>query len=901
MEQAHDENFSQRLPVHPVDLLADAEQPQTNANFERAIEKCKKSVTTKSMTKRPAKKAGNDPKQKAFLARGEYNPYLHNAWVLSGKAQFYEGDFDAAAATFGYTARHFSWLPLTVAECHIWAARCQAVRGYTYEAETELDQVVSHKAFSSQQELDRQPAYQNLTRRLQREFSLVQAEIHLHRGEEAQAIPYLKKGRKAWLTREQQLRTSYLIAQLQAETGDKAAAYRTYSYVVRRSKDYRTQLNARMARIATLPTVDSRKVERRLNRMRRERRNAEYLDQIYTALGDLSLARRDTAEAIARYEKAVEKSTRGGVEKAVAALRLGEVTFAQADYVKAQKAYATAVSLIKQDYPGYADIAKLSSVLDELQTHAETVQLQDSLLRLAQLPEAELNRVIDRIIADLKAAEKKAEEEQKLSEYEAKKGANTDPLAQKQQTLPTVGEKDNSWYFYNTATVNAGKAEFQRLWGARKPEDDWRRRNKSETFSWDAATTSETAAEEPSGENAPASGDVAAHETPGGAQPAPADSAKQTPATPDAEHADDPHYPAYYLAQIPRTEEAVANSNQLIEDGMYQMGVLINEKLDNLPRAIQTFEQMEARYPESTYRLETYYAIYLMYMRLGQTAQAEVYRRKLMETYPESAYAVAVSDPNYITTLRTMAARQDSLYALTYEAYLAGRSGVVHEQYQYVHETWPLSDLMPKFLFLHALSYVQEGNVPAFKEALEQLTALYPESDVSPLAGRMVKGVLEGRTVQGGGTARGLIWSTALRAAGDSTATGGETEFVDDPTLPHLLILAFATDSISQNDLLFEVAKFNFENYLVKDFDLEIIPVGEVSLLVIRGFDNLDELDDYHDKMELSAGLRLPDGVEAIDISEQNFRVLLQGRTFEEYFRFMGMEEDPTDAAPAEE
>jgi hypothetical protein len=155
--------------------------------------------------------------------------------------------------------------------------------------------------------------------------------------------------------------------------------------------------------------------------------------------------------------------------------------------------------------------------------------------------------------------------------------------------------------------------------------------------------------------------------------------------------------------------------------------------------------------------------------------------------------------------------------------------------------------------------------------------------------------------VQGGGTARGLIWSTALRAAGDSTATGGETEFVDDPTLPHLLILAFATDSISQNDLLFEVAKFNFENYLVKDFDLEIIPVGEVSLLVIRGFDNLDELDDYHDKMELSAGLRLPDGVEAIDISEQNFRVLLQGRTFEEYFRFMGMEEDPTDAAPAEE
>jgi hypothetical protein len=160
----------------------------------------------------------------------------------------------------------------------------------------------------------------------------------------------------------------------------------------------------------------------------------------------------------------------------------------------------------------------------------------------------------------------------------------------------------------------------------------------------------------------------------------------------------------------------------------------------------------------------------------------------------------------------------------------------------------------------------------------------------------MVKGVLEGRMVQGGSTARGLIWSTALRAAGDSTATGEETQFVDDPTLPHLLILAYATDSINQNDLLFEVAKFNFENYLVKDFDLEIIPVGDVSLLVIRGFDNLDELDDYHDKMELpAAGLTLPDGVEAIDISEQNFRVLLSGKTFQEYFEFMGMEDVPAE------
>lgn len=891
MEQSHDEDFALRLPVHPVDGLVDAKEPKSDANFERAIEKCKKSVTTKSMTKKP-KKRSNSPKDKEFQARTEYNPYLHKAWVLSGKAQFYQGDFDAAAATFSYTARHFKWLPLTVAECHIWAARCQAVRGFTYEAETELDQVVPHKKFSTQAELQRQPEYQYLTRRLQREFSLVQAELSLHRkGEEQQAIGYLKKGRRAWLTREQQVRTTYLIAQLQAEIGDRTGAARSFSSVIRKSKDYRTQFNARMARLRVQPSSD-RTTERRLNRMRHESRNHEYLDQIYGALGDMSLARHDTAQAIARYEKALEKSTRGGMEKALVALRLGEVTFAQSDYVRAQKAYSAAMSILKPEFEGYADIAKLSGVLDELQTHAETVQLQDSLLQLATLDEAALNRVIEHLIDELKRQEKEARDAELLSQYEQKKGQQTDPLAQKQSTLPTVGEKDDSWYFYNTATVNAGKAEFQRVWGARKPEDDWRRRNKTETLSWESEPSEsqeESTEETDSQDEASAESTQRANGEKLDAEAGPVQGAQEEQPSIDPELASDPHNKEYYLAQIPRTPEAIAQSNQLIEEGLYQMGVIINEKLDNLPKAIETFEQLEHRYPESAYRLETYYAIYLMYMRMDRPTQAEVYRQKLMASYPESAYATAVSDPNYVQTLREMAAGQDSLYIATYAAYLNGNARFVHEQYNYVHDRWPLSKLMPKFLFLHALSYVQEGDVTSFREALEQLTALYPESDVSPLAGRMVKGVLEGRTVQGGTSPRGLLWSNSLRAAADSTAEGA-TAFVNNPEAPHLLLLAYATDSIAENDLLFEVAKFNFENFLIKDFDLEVIHVGELSLLVIRGFENLDELWDYHDKMDYSSGLTLPEGVEQIDISEENFRALLGGRTFEEYFKFLDQE-----------
>ena len=604
----------------------------------------------------------------------------------------------------------------------------------------------------------------------------------------------------------------------------------------------------------------------------------------------MALLQQDTAKAITQFETAVEKSTRNGIDKAIAALRLGEITFIQEDYVKAQKAYSTAMGIIDKEFKGYKEIQRLSAVLDELQTHAETVQLQDSLLKLAELPKDQLDKVIAKIIKDLIKAEKEAEDQERLAEYEANKSSNADPLAANDEQ-PTVGKQDKSWYFYNPAQVAKGKTSFQRTWGARKPEDDWRRKNKTETAFFDSEQdANETDATDQLAEGMAA--DSLATETPGEAPSTGEETAAEN------EDANDPHKPEYYLAQIPFTDDQKQTANELIEEGLYNEGVIINEKLENFPLAIKTFRQLETRYPESQHRPDMYYAIYLMYMRMADMAQrkgetarqnkmlaeAELWRRKLMDSYPESSYGVAVSDPNYIETLREMAKGQDSLYIHTYEEYLAGNTKLVHDNYNFVHEKWPLSKLMPKFLFLHALSYVQDGDSKSFKE----LTATYPESDVSPLASLMIKGYREGRELQLGSKVRSMMWGTSLkRGDGSEETADASMQFLDDDNVPHVLLLAFKTDSLSniQNDLLFEIAKFNFENYLVKDFDLEIIDTGNgLSVLVISGFDNLDELLDYHDRMDASDTFELPDGITQIDISDPNFRLLLRGKTFEEYF-----------------
>ena len=862
MEKDDNDDYSRLIDLHPVYALVGQKEVAANADFDRAIDKCKKSVQTRSISQKPKRKENASKEYREWLTHGEWNPYIHHSWVLNGKAQFYKGDFDAASATFSYTARRFWWKPEVIAECHIWAARCYAVQGFVYEAEAELNLVVPQKRYTNQESLSKLPEYQKLPSQLRHEFSLAAAEILLQRkSDEKATIGYLKEANRGWQTAEQKARTMFLIAQLEEKAGDNAKAYQAYGKVISMAKSYKPQFNARIAQTRVLQTANLNKTEKKLNTYRCQKRNADYLDQIFYALGNVALLRHDTTAAVAQYEKALEKSTRNGMDKAVAALKLGEVTFAQGDYIRAQKAYSTALGIIKSDYPKYKEIAKLSAVLDELQTHTETVTTQDSLLHLASLPQAEIERIIDKKIKEVIKAEKEAKEQEALAAHEEKVAQNTDPLAQA-EAQPTVGQKDDSWYFYNPAVVAAGKNEFRRLWGSRRPEDNWRRRNKTEV----AFNTDEEEQASPSAEGVLAA-DSLANDSVGSAASA---------------AVNDPHKREYYLAQIPFTDEQKAAANDLIEEGLYNMGVIINEKLENFPLSIRTFQRLEYRYPESAHRLDLYYAVYLMYMRIGQRDEAEVYRQKLMHTFPESAYATAVSDPDYIETLRHMVVQEDSLYAVSYDAYLANESQTVHDNYQWVHEHWPLSKLMPKFLFLHALSFVQEGDTESFRDALEQLTATYPSSDVSPLASQMVKGIHEGRLVQAGSTAKGMMWKNSLLREG--AEADSSMMFIDDDYVPHLLLLAYKTDSISQNDLLFEIAKFNFENYLVKDFDLEIMQTGDLSVLVISKFEDLDALIEYHERMDASTSLFLPDDIYMIDISEPNFRALLSGKTFDDYF-----------------
>lgn len=851
MESEYEDDYTRLVLMHPAEAKGNTKLPQPKGDFKRTIEKMQKAIQLHSIKKKPKKK-GNSAKDKEFRKRDEFNPFLHNAWLMMGKAQFLNGDFTGAASTFFYISKHFKWLPDVVTEALLWQARSYCALDWNYEAENILVHIKPKQLTNKE---------------LQSMYDQVQADYLVRSGRFEEALPYLCNAAQS-AKGAQKNRINFLLGQVYARQGNNALAYEAFREAGSGSSTlYRTKFNARIKQSEVYTGENIQKEVNSLKSMTRYERNNEFLDQIYYAIGNLYLSRKDSVEAEKNYRLAIEKSTRNGIDKALAQLALGGILFNDGDYVKAQPCYSEAVPLLPDNYPDYKMLKRRSDVLDELATYAGNVHLQDSLLTLSEMTLEEQTAVCQKIVDELIKKEKEAEEAAKREEHLANSAAQGSNVKDKNAPTQYQLNTDKSWYFYNPTTVSAGKTEFQRVWGARKLEDDWRRRDKN-TFSFDDFSDTEEAEE--------------------GQEIAQNDSISEADKE-KLEKENDPHFVEYYLKQIPKTEEEKKVCNDIVQEGLYNMGVILKDKLEDYPASRTEFNELQSRFPDNIYRLDVYYNMYLMAVREGNDAEAEKYRQLILNDFADSNYGIAMKDPNYFENLRKMNQIQEEKYKEAYDAYLNNENEKVHALTAEMESDYPLSKILPKFVFIDALSYVTEKDNEKFKERLTTLLEKWPDTDMTPMASDILKGLKEGRNIQSGETnQRGMLWD--IRLSSDTLArdaNGQPANFDLDPNKPHMLVLAFPLDSVSENQLLYDVARHNFFSFTVKDFDIEQMNFGRIGMILIKGFANLGELEEYRTIMEQSDRLVLPQQVRPILISVANFELLLkEGRSFEEYFQY---------------
>ena len=873
-EKGHQDNFTEMLPLYPV---AKRESREIGKSlYDRAIEKSEKAIRQHSIKVKPEwnKDRRKTAKDREWLGRREYNPFLWRAWLLLGKAQFQEGAFEEAAATFTYMTRLYHTQPLQYGLARAWLAKCYTELGWLYDAEDVI----------------RNMSRDSMDFRAVKDWDYTYANYYIAQRDYEKAVPYLRKVISHERRRVQRAREWYLMGQIETLLGHREKAYEAYQHVIRNHPPYELEFNARISQTEVMPEGSKQKLSK-LRRMARNDNNKEYLDQVYYAIGNVYLTERDTMQAIAAYEKGNQKSVRHGIEKGVLLLTLGNLYWDMERYNDAQRCYGEAIGLLDKERPDYETLALRSKVLDELVPYTDAIHLQDSLLLLSVMPEADRLKAINRVIDALKKKEKEERdallaeeaEQRQIEQFEQADFGQRQP-----QPLPPtpqgMQQGNGQWYFYNPVAVSQGKMTFQRQWGKRENKDNWQRSNQTVIDLGEPVKLIEPAdLTEPAAPAEPA--DSLASDLPEGPAGAEQPAATDQPDSLAQQAQLDPHEPAYYLAQIPFTAEQKAAAHEILKDALFHAGIIFKDKLDNLGLSEKSLVRLTQDYPDFPQLDEAWYHLFLLYSRQGKTLQATNCLSRLQTDFPESEWTILLSDPYFKENARFGEHIEDSLYAATYEAFKTDRADIVKHNVKLSEERFPLGANRAKFLFIDGMTRLNEGDGDGCLERLKQVVEQYPESEVSELAGMIIKGVQEGRRLYGGKFDIGEVWSRRdITMLTDSTRADTLSAARDER---FVFILAYEPDSVNENQLLFEMARYNFTNFLVRSFEITIDEDEGMHRMHINGFLSYDEAMQY--ARQLYADQQMAEKLKdcrSLIISETNLALIGTRFSYDDYQQF---------------
>jgi hypothetical protein len=100
-------------------------------------------------------------------------------------------------------------------------------------------------------------------------------------------------------------------------------------------------------------------------------------------------------------------------------------------------------------------------------------------------------------------------------------------------------------------------------------------------------------------------------------------------------------------------------------------------------------------------------------------------------------------------------------------------------------------------------------------------------------------------------------------------------------------MLVYQPDSVNENQLLFEMARYNFTNYLVRNFEIQIDEDNGLRRMMVSGFLSYDEAIQY--ARQLYSNSLMADRLQScrsLVISEANLQLIGRQFSYDEYQQF---------------
>ena len=855
----HKDNYLEQLPLM-VNSNASTNKIGT-PGFDRAIEKSQKAIKNHSIKRKPKKPTGKklSEKQKRFYAQKEFNPFLWRAWFMMADSYFAKGEFTEAASTYIYISRLYENDPKIVAKARIGLARCYNELDWLYESEDLLNRTKRDSLPTS----------------LEKEYAHAKAGLLLKQKRNSEAAEQMKKAvRRKNTEKLDKAREYYLMGQLYKTIGNNKEAFRYFGKTISQNPPYELEFNARIRQTECLTNQSKKGILRKLNKMARSSKNNSYLSQIYYAIGNVHLNDKDTIEAVKAYEKGLTEGDGTGYGSGMLNLSLGKIYWEQEKFTKAKTNYEKAKQLLGEDTPEKEEITFRDNILQELMQYAEVIEEKNELLYWATLPQEQLLKIIDERIKEAKEKEKL----QKKKERKEKRESAADNLASAStaaETTATTPEDAGKWYFYNPSIVSRGIRTFAKTWNNRELKDFWRLSN-GVVFS----TDSDSIANESAADSIPADSINSAA--------IPADSIDGNMEATDAVEPDslptDPTTREYYLSRIPDTEEKKQAAHDALRDALYEAGIVFKDKAGDKKMTLKNLEKVANNYPEFEKMPDTYYHLFLACSRWNEPEKADYYKALLMEQFPDNELTARIQQPTFFESAATRKHNEDSIYVKAYTHYRNMVYSAVENENSVAKERYPQGNHRARFLFIDAMAKLYSGKQEEAMESLKELVENHSADSISRIGGEISTGVEQGRLLRSGISLS--IWDRksdgTIKGDTDSVPT-----FSNERNEPYYFVLAFPNDSLDEKRLLFEMARYNFSRYMVRNFTMEFQELAQITMFQVKEFLNFDEAFVYRKRLyENGEMAKILEGINAYIISKSNLDLLLQYYSFADYERF---------------
>lgn len=809
--------------IIPVFIYPNEEKSQSlYADLDIAIEKCSKVINRHSMR----------------IKNKEHNKWIDDNYFLIGKANFYKRTYGSSQEMFSYVAKAFKNQD-SRHDAGLWLARVYMETDRYSKANSLLKRISEEKELPKHAEAD---------------LAAVQADYYIRQKNWDEAVSKLQKAIALSKDKKFRTRLTFILGQVYDKKGDNLRAVRQFTKVVKMAAPYEMEFNAKLYQaFSHTSRMDSEGVRKLLAKMLRDVKNEEYKDQIYFAMADVELKDRNEEKAM-EYLALSSVVSKNPKQKAKSCMTLADLYFEYRKYVPAKNYYDSTLVAMDESMPNYDMVKAKAQSLGELVNNILIVEEQDSLIAMAELPDKEREK---RILSWM--AEKEAEEERA---WQAMQSDNITPLSKQDQKGRTVqtgpSGKDGDWYFYNQTTKSYGFNEFNRVWGARKLEDNWRRKNKSQAFGDDGFAD--------------------------GTDPEGKDPSVFKSSVKSLEE---------YMGGLPQTDEALQACHYKIIVAQYEMGVIYKEKLDDVDNAIEAFSRITIDYDTSEYALVSNYQLYRLYLKKeqggsffgggGMRDNSEYYKDLILGDYPDSEYAKIIRNPNYYQEAAMRMSQDQTLYETAYNQYsrrqysdaLFTCNNVINEQ--------PENQFLPKFYLVKALVIAQRKDVEPYKSTLREIITKFPGTDEAAKAEELL-GIF-GETVEKKPEAVLEEKQEPIKEAPKTPSA-----YAYDEKSSHFFALVFPNKGVNANDLKNTISDFNSASFGSKDIKITNSFINsDNQILILRSFADAAEAMDYYNTF-IKNKTKLTDvnaqGYDRFIISTKNFTTLFKQKEVQEYMIF---------------